>query len=380
MKKAVIITNIPTPYRIPLFNEIDEQLEQRGIKLTIVFGAAGYERRRWELDMSECRFEHRVLPSRRIRLGDAEKVSFTYSGLGRALAEIGPDVVVGNGFSPATTRLWLRSWLGGTRYIIWSGAIAEPGLEDSLLRRAQRRLLVGRASGFIAYGKKASDYLVSLGADPGRIEIGLNTVDTEFFRTESERARGENPPEGGPPRLLYIGDLVRRKRPDLLLPLLKLVLKSRPDAVLELVGDGAEREGLERRAAELGVSARVRLEGHRQRKDIPGYLAGASCFLFPTDFDVWGLVLVEAMAAGCVCVSSIHAGATPDLIEDGVTGFAMDFNRSEEVAERTNWIIDHPEESKRIGENARRFISERASLEVSAAGFVRAIEAVLSSP
>lgn len=52
------------------------------------------------------------------------------------------------------------------------------------------------------------------------------------------------------------------------------------------------------------------------------------CFLFQTDFDIWDLVLVEAMSAGLPCISSIHAGATHDLIKDGVTGFAMNLSEN----------------------------------------------------
>ena len=97
------------------------------------------------------------------------------------------------------------------------------------------------------------------------------------------------------------------------------------------------------------------------------------CFLLQTDLDIWGLVLVEAMSAGLPCIASIHAGATNDLIKDGVTGFAMDFSETEEVVDKVNWILENPELSKEIGQNASRFIAENVSIEKSAAGFVKAI-------
>ena len=76
------------------------------------------------------------------------------------------------------------------------------------------------------------------------------------------------------------------------------------------------------------------------------------CFLLQTDLDIWGPVLIEAVAVGIPCISSIHAGATHDLITDGVTGFAVNFSGTEEVVDRVNCIPENPELSKEIGQNA----------------------------
>ena len=51
--KILLVTNIPTPYRIPLFNELNKQLKGRGLKLKIIFGSLAYQRRKWEVNMSE---------------------------------------------------------------------------------------------------------------------------------------------------------------------------------------------------------------------------------------------------------------------------------------------------------------------------------------
>ena len=76
--RILLITNIPTPYRIPLFNELKEQLERKGLELKVVFGALGYSRRKWAVDMSQCKFEYEVLPSKNLYFSDSEKSSFTY--------------------------------------------------------------------------------------------------------------------------------------------------------------------------------------------------------------------------------------------------------------------------------------------------------------
>jgi glycosyltransferase involved in cell wall biosynthesis len=139
------------------------------------------------------------------------------------------------------------------------------------------------------------------------------------------------------------------------------------------VGDGADRVRLEEYVTENRLVDFVKFHGFKQKADIALFLAQSDCFLFQTDFDIWGLVLVEAMSAGLPCIASIHAGATHDLIKDGVTGFAMDFSKTEEVVDKINWILENPELSKEIGQNASCFIDENVNIEKAAAGFAKAI-------
>lgn len=374
---VLLVTNIPTPYRIPLFNELARQLECAGYALKVAFSATGYARRKWEIDLGECRFEYAILHGRKLRLGSAENVVFGFPGLGRLIDCERPVVVVTSGFSPATTELWFRNLVRRTPYVIWSGAIDSPGRPISRLRRWQRTLLVRRAAGFVAYGSRARDYLVSLGAEEKRIHIGINAVDIGFFSRQVDKWRARVEKEDRH-ELLTIGAIAQGKRLDLLLKAAAVLSRSRSDFGIRFVGEGPERDRLETLTAELGLGKHVRFEGYCQKGEIPRFLAAATCFLFPSNYDIWGLVLVEAMAAGVPCIASIHAGATHDLIREGQTGFAMDFADSASVAERIAWILDNPAEAAGIGRAGRSFVEENVTLEVSARGFVDAIRAAVS--
>ncbi|MGI0011389.1 MAG: glycosyltransferase family 4 protein, partial [Nitrosopumilaceae archaeon] len=217
------------------------------------------------------------------------------------------------------------------------------------------------------------EYLVSMGASPDKVQIFINTVDTEFFTEATRRIRQHLTPIHDKKRLLYVGELSSRKNVINLLKIMQVLSRTRSDFVLDIVGDGEDGVLLKKYVHENRLTDFVEFHGYKQKPEIPFFMAGAHCFVFPTHFDIWGLVLNEAMVAGLPCLASVHAGATHDLIEDGVTGFAMDFSQTEKVAEKIGWLLENPNDAKQIGQNASRFIAEHASLEKSVSGFVKSI-------
>lgn len=371
-KKVLLITNIPTPYRIPLFNLLSEKLSKNNINFEVIFAQSGYSYRKWEIDLSECMFKYKILKSKYIYINDNEHVMFLYSGIIREILRANPDRIIVGGFSVATLKIYLLSLIKKINYLIWSGSINTKGRSDSICRRIYRKKLIKNASAYIAYGRRAKEYLISLGANPNKIEIGINTIDVSFYSQQTAHARLKTFNDNKF-IFLIIGHLSKRKRVDQVLIAINR-LKKRRNICFLIIGDGAERERLIGLTKTLNIEDLVQFEGFKQKSEIPGYLAIAKCMLFPSEYDIWGLVLVEAMTAGLLCISSVNAGATSDLIEDGKTGFAIDFSETDKVVEKIEWVLEHPTEAKMIGENAAKFINSSVNLEKSASGFVRAID------
>jgi len=378
MQKVLLITNIPTPYRIPLFNVLHSELRDRDITFKVIFGALGYHRRQWRIDMQECLFPYDVLPTAHLRSPDPEGSRFTYRGLWGVIQQEQPGVIVTNGFSIGTTKLWFRSFNQPTAYIIWSGAIGSGPRSEHWLRRLHRKLLIQRAAGFVTYGSRARDYLLQLGVPLEQINIGINTVDTAFFGEQYQDRKNAREKEHEKKRLLFIGNLVPRKGVDRLLKVVQLLARKRHDFVLDIVGSGAEQAKLQQMVHELGITRLVNFVGFKQKNELPYYFSRSSCFVFPTTFDIWGLVLVEAMAAGLACIASLDAGATHDLIKDGQTGLAVDFANVESVTDKLDWLLNHPDLSALMGQHAKSFIEERVTIKKSAEGFITAIEKALA--
>lgn len=368
-RNILLITNIPTPYRVPLFEELSQLLEVRGYTLHVVFGGSSYARRNFKIDPAAFRFNHVFLDGSKVERRDVERTSFLYRGLGKELRRLSPELVIVSGFSAATLQLFLR----GIPYIIWNGSVSSGYRKEGFLKRMYRKLLARKAVGFVAYGTKAKSYLEQLGAPSSGIAIGINTVDTSFFSRETEKQRRMLGREESTMRLLAISYLSPRKRIDLLIEFARALKARRKDFVLDVVGDGSDRPLLEELVTRYALTEQVRFHGHLQREALPPLLATASMFLFQTDFDIWGLTLNEAMAAGLPVACSPNAGAAADLIHEGETGFMIDYHHSEAAAERIDRLLDQPELLQRVGTMAGSFISRKVTLEISARGFWEAI-------
>jgi len=377
MKKAIFITNIPNPYRIPLFNEINKQFSEMQVKLKVVFGSEGYKRRMFHLDLNEIKFDFEILDDKAHTFSeDGEKTLFFYRGLLKLLRREKPDAVIVAGFSSATMQVLLYKILSGTPYIIYSGSIETKSRNTSFLRKLQRSLLLKSSNAFVVYGNMAKQYLVNAGASENKIFIGRNTVDTTFFADNTSAIRKAKPNNNTKTHFTYVGYLVPRKNVKVLLEAIKIVAAERKDFCLDILGDGISRPELEKYVVDNNLSAHVIFHGFRQKEELPEFFARSSGFLFQTGFDIWGLVLNEAMAAGLPCISSPNAGATFDLIKEGETGFKIDFDDSRKAAEKITWLIDNKAEAAAMGQRASAFIRDQVNLENAAKGFKNALECI----
>lgn len=373
MKKILLITNIPTPYRVPLFNVLAEELKQIGYHFKVIFSGSGYERRKFNIDENSFHFDYHILNGGKYSAGaTAERTLFLYKGLGKQLRKESPDLVIVSGYSPATMRCFLNRIIKGTPYIIWSGSVSHVR-NQSRWRTIQRKLLIRSAAACVAYGSRAKRYLVDMGVPPDKIEIGINTVDTGFFKEETKAFRA-NQNKAKEFTFLYLGYLIPRKNAGRILEAAARLKQRRNGFRVLMVGDGISRAALEAQSYDLGIGDIVSFTGYKQKEELPALLAQSDVFLFQTDFDIWGLVLNETMAAGITALVSPHAGAIEDLLLEGTTGMRCNFDNIDETTEKMEWMMSHPDQVRAMGAAAAALVTEKASLRVSASGFIKAIQ------
>lgn len=141
-------------------------------------------------------------------------------------------------------------------------------------------------------------------------------VDTELFhphRASSEsrnRLLGNHSDNGA--LLLYVGRLAVEKN----IEQMRVVLNALPDARLALVGDGPHRRQLEKYFAGTATT----FLGYLSSEQLASAYASADAFMLTSCTETLGLVLLEAMAAGCPVIAA-NRGGIPDVVQDGVTGF-----------------------------------------------------------
>jgi glycosyltransferase involved in cell wall biosynthesis len=180
-----------------------------------------------------------------------------------------------------------------------------------------------------------------------RLDLWQRGVDIETFYPElaslemrSHLSQGH--PES--PLLLYVGRLGAEKEIDRI----KLVLDAIPDARLALVGDGPHRSALEKHFA----GTPTHFVGYLTGKELGSAFASADAFIFPSRTETLGLVLLEAMAAGCPVVAA-RSGGIPDIVTDGVNGYLFDPTDEEGAIKATQRLLDNHEERETLRQNAR---------------------------
>jgi glycosyltransferase involved in cell wall biosynthesis len=82
------------------------------------------------------------------------------------------------------------------------------------------------------------------------------------------------------------------------------------------------------------------------------------------------------MAAGVPCLSSVNAGASEDLIINGENGYIVDYQNKADIIEKINFIIENPENAKKMGTQASSFIRDNANVMICAKGFLKAIQSI----
>ena len=113
-------------------------------------------------------------------------------------------------------------------------------------------------------------------------------------------------------------------------------------------------------------------------EQVRDYMEKAGIFLFTSDRqEGWGAVLNEAMNSGCAVVASDAIGSVPYLVKDRENGLVYHSGSVDELLEKVIWLLDCPEQQRRLGENACRTITELWNAQVAAERFIQLAQAIL---
>jgi len=202
--------------------------------------------------------------------------------------------------------------------------------------------------------------------DRRKIRIIPNGIDFSRFeeRPKGERFREHYGIPGSARVILYTGRLAVNKGLHYLVEAAPVIVREFPDTIFVLAGDDQGMgDKLERLAREKGVAEKVIFTGHIHDDALFTDAYGAcDVFVLPSEYEAFGIVLLEAMACGKPCVGT-RVGGVPEVIEDGRTGLVVEYADTGKLAEAIIRLLGNEEERREFGERGRLRVRERFTWE-----------------
>jgi glycosyltransferase involved in cell wall biosynthesis len=192
-----------------------------------------------------------------------------------------------------------------------------PYFKNSWLNRVRvltAKFLIPKADGLRVVSSVISDS-VKKEFPNLRIKISILPVFVDIEKIENSQTfpRGKN--------ILMASRLTREKRFDIALKVFKKVAEKIPDADLTICGSGPEMKNIKKTIENFGLSSRVELKGWRPAEAVANLFSQSFVFLLTSEYEGYGMTLIEAGAYGCPIVTTEVGVAKTDLFENGANSF-----------------------------------------------------------
>ena len=215
---------------------------------------------------------------------------------------------------------------------------------------------------FMVKSALAEQFLRGKGIRPERIERVYVGIDKEVLCPPVTQQLPEfvRKVQADPAKLLlYIGRLEPRRRSLFLLETFRKVLDAEPQAKLVIVGDGGEayKARFRERMQELELTEHILWLERLEQKYISCLYEQAKVFLLPTEFEIFGMVLLEAMYFSSVAVTTYNGGSVT-LIEDGKNGVCLHGFDAEDWAARILELLNDEERRLEMGRAAHQTVAD----------------------
>lgn len=230
------------------------------------------------------------------------------------------------------------------------GGISEP---ISRYIHAQEWLLGYEAWRVIVCSSAMKEEVINvLSIPPDKIEVIPNGIDFERFDIEVEEGFRERFLAPNEKLILFVGRLVWEKGVDVLVESAPYVLKQFPDVKFVVVGKGNIDEYRER-ARRLGVEHKFFFTGFLPDEEVAKLYKCADICVYPSRYEPFGIVALEAMAVGIPPVTS-DAGGFLETVRSGETGIITRRDDPISLAQGIMFLLGNPQLKKEMGEKARR--------------------------
>ena len=301
--KITIVTNIPTPYRDPVYLELSKFNE---IDLLVLYCSPSEPNREWKVN--KLSFNHKFLSEK-----TKTYVHFNFNIL-KELNYFNPDVVITAGFNPTMLIAWLWTIHKKRKHIPFSDANIHSESKLSIFHKLIRKLVYKTSDAFLGASDKTLKLFKSYNIDDKKFFKSCLSVANEKFKPNKNIEKKYD--------LLFCGQFIDRKNPLFFVELVKYINNFKPEIRVLLIGNGPLKEKTIKKLDEYQITYDD--AGFVQPSEIINYYHMSKLFIFPTKKDPWGLVANEALASGVPVLVSSVAGVANELVIDGFNGYVFD--------------------------------------------------------
>ncbi|MEW6457447.1 MAG: glycosyltransferase family 4 protein [Bacillota bacterium] len=206
------------------------------------------------------------------------------------------------------------------------------------------------------YMENELKYIFQLPAD--KVRVIPNGVDPENYRLRSDRVKRSFYAAPEERIVFYVGRLVREKGVQVLLDAVPQILARMPNTKFVIGGKGPHLEELRAQVDRMGIAPRIYFTGYIDDEVRNALYHWADVAVFPSLYEPFGIVALEAMAARTPVVAS-NTGGLSEIIEHGLDGFKVPPGDSRALAEHILLVLQNPAQAKMLHERAFRKVREQ---------------------
>ncbi|MGD0959414.1 MAG: glycosyltransferase family 4 protein [Methylomonas sp.] len=354
--KAVIVTNVPAPYRVPVWRRV---AEAEGIELELIFCAPAHIDTATRPD--DYGFSMHFLSGRYF----AMQRRFMHYDLNvwSLLNRLKPDVVITTGYIPTFLFAFAWAYRHGVPHIAMNDGTVESERRLTTLHRWIRKLVYRHSDAFVGACAASRALFKQYGIPPERIHLSYLCADNDKFTC---------PPADNPADFIFCGRFISHKRPLFAIQVAyHTAMRLGRKTVIDFVGSGIMEAELHDFAAKYSQYVDCRFQGYATQQELPHRYAAARIFLFPSEWDPWGVVANEACAAGLPVIVSPYPGVVNELLIDGFNAYVRDLDIELWVNAAVDLLSDETL-YRRFSDNARSRVATY-SYDNSALGLINAI-------
>ncbi len=346
--KVLYLTNLPAPYRATFFNELGKHVD-----LTVL-----YERRQAE-DRDARWISNAPQTYREVYLGGIPVGAASLASLEalKFFRDFSYDIKIISGYSSPTAMATIHCMKRQKIPYILSidGGVVK---EEHLLLKKLKQYLLSGAKLYLSTGKNADHFFAHYGVPAEKImhyhftSLFQKDICSALPSREEKQTLREKLGIREKNMILSVGRLLPLKRYDLLFR----AANALSDTELVIVGGLADN--YHTKLLQKYPNAKVRFVDFMPYSDLRAYFCAADVFAIASDSDVWGMVIVEAMANGLPVIATDSCGASKDLILNNENGFVVPKGDAGAITNSLRALLASDETIRMFGQKSLEIIKE----------------------